>query len=153
MGTEIRCVFIYASGIECHKTAGWHEVHHRGHRFLPPVRPAQPQQPAQGYPTIAAPAGAAPAQGDGRQELADRLHPSVPQISRAKLLWLIDEVRSPASAPAASVPVSAIRLAHHRVCTCGGAGPDEGCAACDMYHELMALLPASPATTGGDGDE
>jgi hypothetical protein len=30
----------------------------------------------------------------------------------------------------------AITAAHHAVCTCGGAGPGEGCPACEMYHAL-----------------
>jgi hypothetical protein len=29
-----------------------------------------------------------------------------------------------------------ITLAHHGACTCGGAGPGEGCPACNMWHIL-----------------
>lgn len=30
-----------------------------------------------------------------------------------------------------------ITLAHHAACTCGGAGPGEGCPACEMWHYLF----------------
>lgn len=38
-----------------------------------------------------------------------------------------------------------ITLAHHAVCTCGGAGPGEGCPACEMWHVLY------PQKEGVDG--
>jgi len=31
---------------------------------------------------------------------------------------------------------TAIKLATEEFCTCGGSGPHEGCAACDIYHYL-----------------
>jgi len=33
-----------------------------------------------------------------------------------------------------------ITMAHHAACTCGGAGPGDGCPACEMWH---ALYPAT----------
>ena len=32
--------------------------------------------------------------------------------------------------------VEALRLAHHEACTCGGAGPGEGCPACEVWHAM-----------------
>jgi len=35
------------------------------------------------------------------------------------------------------ISVRELTYAHHAACTCGGAGPDEGCPACGMWHSLM----------------
>jgi hypothetical protein len=40
-----------------------------------------------------------------------------------------------------------IRMAVNASCTCGGAGPGEGCPACEVYHHLFtanATLQGSP---------
>jgi hypothetical protein len=43
-----------------------------------------------------------------------------------------------------------ITLAHHAACTCGGAGPCEGCPACEMWHTLYpSNIP--PCVSAGKG--
>ncbi len=32
-----------------------------------------------------------------------------------------------------------IELAANTACACGGGGPDEGCPACQMYHQLLDM--------------
>jgi len=39
-----------------------------------------------------------------------------------------------------------IKLAVNAACKCGGAGPGEGCPACEVWHYLF---PANAALTGG----
>ena len=36
--------------------------------------------------------------------------------------------------------VEALRLAHHDACTCGGAGPGEGCPACEVWHGMKESM-------------
>jgi hypothetical protein len=51
-------------------------------------------------------------------------------------------------APCSPMPLRSereITLAHHAACTCGGAGPGEGCPACEMWHYLFpANSPLTP---------
>ena len=44
-----------------------------------------------------------------------------------------------------------ITLAHHEACTCGGAGPGEGCSACEMWHKLYPEQHGDPVPASGGG--
>ena len=113
---------------------GCNEAH--GSAQEPPIEaassPAQPQQQAQGYPTIAAPAGAAPAQPEAdvmRRELLSALAMAVRRLQTlapdshalkvAEGIWRkyakgTDILRSPASAPAATEEGAALIAAERQ---------------------------------------
>jgi len=38
-----------------------------------------------------------------------------------------------------------IYMAAYAACVCGGGGPDEGCPACRMYHDLTSKHEHAPA--------